>query len=407
MPFGDINWPESLKVAVDSLWANRLRSLLTIIGLIIGISSVIFVLAFGVGAQQFVKQQLQSLGSNVVGVLDEGGPRTQGKQPLTLADVEAIRTQASTVQNVAPLLYGQGKLTRNNLTAQGRLTGAPASLAEILTITYARGRYFTHAEIESRSRVVILGEELSKQLFQYEDPIGKTVIVNNQTLTVVGITRSGILPLNWVDPNQGLLIPLPLAMESFLESDSPFGKKVGGLLVQGKQDNTIEDVTFEVKNLLRLRHNVTDKEDFIIANVKSVLDLISNVALAITIVLTLTAAISLLVSGVGITNIMLASVLERTREIGLRKALGASEEVILTQFVIEAVLLSSVGGILGVLLGIFGAVVARQFSPVQPEITLWSVLLAVGVSVGTGILFGIAPAQRAANLDPIVALRSN
>ena len=406
MPFGDMNWLESLKVAVDSLWANRLRSLLTMIGLIIGTSSVILVIAFGVGAQQFAKQQLQSLGSNVIGVFD-GGPRTQGNQPLTLADVEAIRTQTSTVQNVAPLLYGQGKLARNNRTAQGQLSGAPASLAEILTITYAKGRYFTQAEIEARSRVVVIGEELSKQLFQYEDPIGKTIIVNNQPMTVIGVTRRGILPIGWVDLNQGLLIPFPLAMESFLESDSPFGKKAGALLVQGKPGTTIEDVTFEVKNLMRLRHNVTDKEDFILFNLKSVLDLINNVALAITIVLTLTAAISLLVSGVGITNIMLASVLERTREIGLRKALGASEEVILTQFVIEAVLLSSVGGILGVLLGIVGATVAGHFSPVQPEITLWSVLLAVGFSVGIGLLFGITPAQRAANLDPIVALRSD
>ncbi|MGA7937082.1 MAG: ABC transporter permease [Kovacikia sp.] len=401
-----MNWLESLKLAVDSLWANWLRSLLTLIGLIIGTSSVILVIAFGVGAQQFAKQQLQSLGSNVIGVFD-GGPRTQGNQPLTLADVEAIRTQTSTVQNVAPLLYGSGQLARNNRTAQGELSGVPASLAEILTITYVRGRFFTRAEIERRSRVVIIGEELSKQLFLYEDPIGKTIIVNNQPMNVIGVTRRGILPIGWVDLNQGLLIPLPLAMESFLESDSPFGKKAGALLVQGKPGTTIEDVTFEVKNLMRLRHKVTDKEDFIFFNLKSVLNLINNVALAITIVLGLTAAISLLVSGVGITNIMLASVLERTREIGLRKALGASEEVILTQFVIEAVLLSSVGGILGVLLGMAGATVASYFSPVQPEITLWSVLLAVGVSVGTGILFGITPAQRAANLDPIIALRSD
>lgn len=406
MPFADMNWLESLKLAVDSLWANWLRSLLTLIGLIIGTSSVILVIAFGVGAQQFAKQQLQSLGSNVIGVFD-GGPRTQGNQPLTLADVEAIRTQTSTVQNVAPLLYGSGQLARNNRTAQGELSGVPASLAEILTITYVRGRFFTRAEIERRSRVVIIGEELSKQLFLYEDPIGKTIIVNNQPMNVIGVTRRGILPIGWVDLNQGLLIPLPLAMESFLESDSPFGKKAGALLVQGKPGTTIEDVTFEVKNLMRLRHKVTDKEDFIFFNLKSVLNLINNVALAITIVLGLTAAISLLVSGVGITNIMLASVLERTREIGLRKALGASEEVILTQFVIEAVLLSSVGGILGVLLGMAGATVASYFSPVQPEITLWSVLLAVGVSVGTGILFGITPAQRAANLDPIIALRSD
>jgi putative ABC transport system permease protein len=403
-----MSWFESLKLAADSLWSNRLRSSLTMIGLIIGISSVILIVAFGVGAQRFVNQQFEGLGTDVVALFDGGptGPRTEGRQPLTLDDAIAIQTQAATVKNIAPVISGQGQVVRGSRNIQAEINGTPASLEEVFKISYVKGRYFTRAEIEGHSRVVIIGEELSKQLFQYEDPIGKTIMVSNQPMVVVGVTRPKGLG-SWINLKQGLMVPLSLAVDSLLESESPFGKKITFLIMQAKPSATMQEVTFEARNLMRLRHDVTEEEDFIIYDLKSSVDLVNNVVLAVTIVLGLTAAVSLVVSGVGITNIMLASVLERTREIGLRKALGASEEVILTQFVIEAVLLSLLGGILGVLLGGLGAVAAGKVSPVQPEITTWSILLAVGISAGTGVLFGIAPAQRAAQLDPIVALRSD
>jgi len=400
-----MNWLENLKLAANTLWANRLRSLLTMLGLMIGISSVILVTALGVGAQGFVKEQFQDIGTNVIALFDQG-PRIEGRQPLTLRDAEAIRTGAATVQNVAPIAYGDGQVVWGSRNVQVQINGTPTSLVEIIKINYIKGRYFTTDEVSQRSRVVILGESLSKQLFNYEEPIGKTVILNDQPLIVVGVTRRGFFE-SWVDLDQGLMIPLPLAIESMIASDSPFGKKIAGILVKGKPNTTVEEVTFDVKNLMRLRHQVTDKEDFIIGNIQQILDIFNNVALGVAILLGLTAAISLLVSGIGITNVMLVSVTERTREIGLRKALGASEEVILTQFIMEAVLLSLVGGLLGVLLGLIGTVAVGQFSPVKPEVTVWSILLAVGVSVGAGICFGVFPAQRAANLDPIVALRSD
>ncbi len=400
-----MNCLENLKLAANTLWANRARSLLTMLGLIIGISSVILVTALGVGAQRFVREQFQDIGTNVIALFDQG-PRIEGRQPLTLADAEAIRTGAATVQNVAPIAYGDGQVVWGSRNAQVQINGTPASLAEIIKVNYIKGRYFTSAEISQPSRVVILGESLSKQLFNYEEPIGKTVILNDQPLIVVGVTRRGFFE-SWVDLDRGLMIPLPLAIESMIASDSPFGKKVAGILVKGKPNTTVEEVTFDVKNLMHLRHQVTDKEDFIIGNIQEILDIFNNVALGVAILLGVTAAISLLVSGIGITNVMLVSVTERTREIGLRKALGASEEVILTQFIMEAVLLSLVGGLLGVLLGLIGTVAVEQFSPVKPEVTVWSILLAVGVSVGAGICFGVFPAQRAANLDPIVALRSD
>jgi len=207
-----MNWLENLKLAANTLWVNRLRSLLTMLGLIIGISSVIVVTALGVGAQQFVKEQFQDLGINVIALFDEG-PRIQGRQPLTLTDAEAIRTGVATVKNVAPIAYGQGQITWGSHNVQTQINGIPASLAEIIKINYIQGRYFTRAEIEERSRVAILGEGLSKQLFNYEDPIGKTVILKAQPLLVVGVTRRGFFQ-SWVDLDQGLMVPLPVAIES-------------------------------------------------------------------------------------------------------------------------------------------------------------------------------------------------
>ncbi|WP_245395513.1 ABC transporter permease [Anthocerotibacter panamensis] len=398
-------WVENVRLAARTLWANRLRSLLTMLGLIIGIGSVILVIALGVGAQQFVRAQFEGLGTNVVAIFD-GGPRTRGQQPLTVADVEALRTQVSAVKQAVPLAYGNARVVRGSHDAQTQLAGAPASLIQTLKITFLKGRYFTAQEIDGRARVVILGEGTSKKLFEFDDPIGQTVLVNDQVLTVVGVTKSSFFG-TWVDLDRGILVPLPLALENFVPSNSPLGQRIGAAILEAKPEANVDAVTFEAKNLLRQRHQVTDQEDFTLGNIQEQIDIFNNIALGVTIVLGLTAAISLVVSGIGIMNIMLVSVTERTKEIGLRKALGASEGVILTQFVIEAVLISMVGGIIGVALGGGLALAIAQVAPLKPIVTLWSVLLAVGVAAGTGLFFGVFPARQAARLDPIVALRSD
>ncbi|AGY59955.1 ABC transporter permease [Gloeobacter kilaueensis] len=399
-----MNWLENLKLAAGALWANRLRSVLTMIGLVIGIGAVILVVALGVGAQRFVSDQFAGLGTNVIGIFN-AGPRTRGRQPLTLADIEAVRTQASSVRRVAPIAVGQGKINWGDHKSQGQLQGVPFNISQIIRINFSQGRFFTPAEIDNRKRVVILGELLSRKLFGYENPVGKTVMINDNQMTVVGVTKRSFFG-SWIDLDRGMLVPLSVALESLVASDSPFGKKVDGFIVESKPGVSSAEMTFEVRNLLRLRHNVTDREDFLIANAQDVVNLFNGVALGVTVVLGLTAAISLVVSGIGIMNIMLVSVTERTREIGLRKALGATEEVILTQFVIEAVLLSLVGGVIGMAWGIAAALGIANISPLKPEVTTWSILLAVVVSAGTGLFFGVFPARRAARLDPIVALRT-
>ncbi len=398
-------WWENLRLAAFTLWSNRLRSTLTMLGLIIGIGSVVLIIALGVGTQKYVANQFKGLGTNVVAIFDDG-PRTKGRQPITLADVEALRTQVNAVKDVAPVAYGGAQFTWGKNTASGQIAGTPESLVEILSISFVKGRYFTPEEIKNRARVVVLGEGLSKKLFGYDEPIGKTVFLNNQAVLVIGVTKAGFFG-SWVDLDRGALLPLDLAMESFVESTSPFGKKVSGVLLEAKPESSVEEVTFQVKNLLRQRHAVTDQEDFVIGNIQDQINIFNNVATGISIVLSLTAAISLFVSGIGIMNIMLVSVTERTREIGLRKALGASEEVILTQFVIEALLVSMVGGLIGVLLGAGLAQAIATVSPLKPEVTSWSILLAVGVSGAIGLFFGVFPALQASKLDPITALRSD
>jgi putative ABC transport system permease protein len=398
-------WTENLWLAARTLWSNRLRSLLTMLGLIIGIGSVVLVVALGVGAQHFVKDQFKDLGSNVVTIWD-GGPRTQGRQPLTMADVTALATQSSSIDAVAPIAYDGGRVVWGNKDAEANIAGTPANLMEVLGITFGKGRYFTQAEVDRRARVIILGESLSKKIFGYEDPIGKVVLLKDQPMTVVGVTKPGFFG-SWIDLDRGLMIPMTTALESFVDSNSPFGKRVTGVLLKAKTDASVDAITFEAKNILRQRHQITDKEDFIVGNIQDQIDVFNNVAAGVTLVLGLTAAISLVVSGIGIMNIMLVSVTERTREIGLRKALGASEEVILGQFVIEAVLISVVGGMIGVILGGGLALLIGLVSPLKPEVTPWAIMLAVGVSGGVGLFFGVFPARRAARLDPIVALRTD
>jgi putative ABC transport system permease protein len=400
-----MNWFENFKLAATTLWSNRLRTLLTMLGLIIGISSVILVIALGVGAQRFVREQFSDFGTNVVGLID-GGPRINGRQPLTLDDAEALRTETQTVAAIAPIAYGAGRVTWSSRKAQAQIHGVPPSLAKVIGIPIIKGRFFTASESKNRAPVVIIGQGIAKRLFGYEEPLGKTITLNSRPLVVVGVTKRGFFP-GFVDFDRGIMIPQTLAIESFLNSNSAFGKRVDVILVQAKPDATVDQVTFDTTNLIRLRHKVTDKDDFSIGNVQEQIDLFNNIALGVTIVLGLTAAISLVVSGIGIMNIMLVSVTERTREIGLRKALGASEEVILAQFVIEAALLSLVGGLIGLAIGSALAMAVGAFSPLKPEITPWAVMLSIGVSLGTGLFFGVFPARRAANMDPITALRAD
>ncbi|WP_218080644.1 ABC transporter permease [Anthocerotibacter panamensis] len=397
-------WFENLLVSARTLWANRLRSGLTMLGLVIGIGSVILMLALGAGAQNFVKDQFRSLGTNVV-VVGEDRP-ARGGRPFTMADVAALG-RVSAVQETAPFMAADGRVVWKSHNASGRIYGITPALVRMLGFPVLKGRFFSEQEVVERAPVVVIGQEVSKELFGAEEPVGKQVLINSQTLTVIGVTKQVAFRgfLQFVD--RGLMMPLPFVHERLLPSETPFGKRVDLAFLATKPGETIQTVTFQVTNLLRQRHQNTDTDDFFVGNTQDQLDIFNNITLGFSIVLGLTAAISLIVGGINIMNIMLVSVTERTREIGLRKALGASQGAILMQFVVEAVLLSWLGGLMGVLVGVGLANLIGAFSPLKPEVTPWSIALAAGVSGAIGVFFGVFPAQRAARLDPIIALRAD
>lgn len=362
---------------------------------------------------------------------EQRGQRTF--HPLTLSDAEALSSQTNTIQRVAPFIDQRNvRVVWQSHDTSGRLCGITPELAQMLDFPIVRGRFFTQREVDVRDRVVILGEDLSKELFITEDPIGKQVLINaqtvkaknpnskntaknsssklplvgsSQTMTVIGVV--GRVAFGYLSPlERGIMIPLPVAQELLIPSDTPFGRKVSRIFLEAKPDETIEQVTFQAVNLLKRRHQVTEQSNFFVGNAQEEINIYNNIARGLTVFLGFVAAISLLVGGINVMNVMLVSVKERTREIGLLKALGASEEDILTQFLIEALVISMVGGLLGIGLGVSFVNLIAVFSPLKPEVTPLSIVLAVGVSASVGVFFGILPAAQAANLDPITALRT-
>jgi putative ABC transport system permease protein len=423
-------WFENIWVAALALWDNRLRSCLTMLGLIIGVSAVILVVSLGVGIQKYLKDQFKTWGTNVIEILEQRG--TKIFRPLTMADAEALRTQAGTVQRMAPILEQRdARVLWQSRNTTGTIQGVTPEMAVMLNIPVFQGRFFTQKEMDERARVVVLGNELSQELFEAADPIGKTVsitsqtssqisqmsasqpqtkekpklLVNSQNLTVIGVTKEGAFE-GHLSMSRGMITPLSVVQELLIPSNAPFGRKVSRIFLEAKEGVTIEQVTFQAVNVMKQRHQNTKQDDFVTGNLQEQLNIYNNIARGMTVFLGFVAAISLLVGGINIMNIMLVSVKERTREIGLRKALGASEEVILTQFVIESLFIAVVGGLIGISLGVGVVTLVATFTPLKPEVTPLAMALAVGVSSGVGLFFGIFPAQQAANLDPITALRT-
>ncbi len=423
-------WFENIRLAASALWANRLRSGLTMIGLIIGVSAVILVVSLGIGIQKYLKDQFKTWGTNVIEIYSQPGQKTF--RPLTMADADALRTQVNTAQKVVPVLDGSARIVWQNHNTIGKIQGLTPEMAVMLHIPVVQGRFFTQKEMDDRARVAVIGSDLSKELFGDKDPLGKTIsissqsiklqasdtqeqstksktkpqlLTNSQSLTVIGVTQKGAFEAH-ITMSRGLMIPLPAIQELLIPSNSPFGRKVSHIFLEAKEDETVEQLTFQATNVMKQRHRIIRQDDFAVKNRQDELNVYIKISQGMTVFLGFVAAISLLVGGINIMNIMLVSVKERTREIGLRKALGASEEVILTQFVIEALFISIVGGLFGIALGIGLVNLVGILSPLKPEVTPLAILLSVGVSGAIGLFFGVFPARQAADLEPITALRT-
>ncbi|MDJ0620679.1 MAG: ABC transporter permease [Calothrix sp. MO_192.B10] len=404
-----MNLLESLQMAGKTLISNKLRSTLTMLGIIIGNASVIAMIGVGEGGQKFVTKQLQSLGTNVLFVLP-GNRETQRvsrdvPKTLVLADVEAIATQVPTIAAVTAELNSRQLVTYQNRNTNVNIIATTSSFPAVRDFDTAKGRFFSDIDLKRNNQVTVLGADLAERLFGNVNPVGKQLRIKNFSFQVVGILeeKGSTLGINY---DEVALVPITTAANRIVGRTSPYGIELTYLTAAVKDEDQVDAAVFQITNLLRLRHKITGEDDFTIRTQKDALQTVGQITGALTFMLAAIAAISLIVGGIGIMNIMLVSVTERTQEIGLRKAIGATQQDILLQFIIEAVILSGAGGLIGTALGVGGIVLVASLTPLEAGISASAIAIAVSVSGGIGLFFGVFPARRAAKLDPIVALRS-
>jgi putative ABC transport system permease protein len=404
-----MDWMESTNMAVKTLTSNKLRTGLTMLGMIIGNASVIAMIGIGQGAQRLASEQFESLGPNVLFVT----PGSQGARQRTTFlprnlvwdDAKAIADEVPSVSGVAPQRQSQISLTYGGKNRSTLVMGTTPSYLTVRDFDVAKGRFINDVDLERNTRIAVLGADVATQFFEDKDPIGERIRIRNTSFEVVGVLQA---KGSFLGSNQDDVVYVPLTTTATLLTGrtSPFGLDLTFISISAIDEANIPAAEFQITNLLRRRHKITNEDDFTVQSQKDILRIVGTITGGLTALLAAIAAVSLLVGGIGIMNIMLVSVSERTQEIGLRKAIGASEQDILTQFIIEAVMLSAAGGVLGTGVGIAGILLVAAFSPLQAVVSPIAITLAVTVSGTIGLVFGVVPARQAARLDPIVALRS-
>jgi putative ABC transport system permease protein len=408
---------ETLGMAVSTLWGNKLRTSLTMLGVVIGIAAVIAITAVGQGAQESVEGQLRSLGTDVIFVL-AGSPTSNGNPvaqaagtatTLTWDDAKAMGAQAPAVEAVAPVLNAPGQLVWGNKNINTVVVGTTIDYPIVRDFHTERGRFFNQQELDSSERVILLGQTAKQKLFGAEvDPIGQTLRLRGEKFVVIGLMETkGASQLVNVDDQ--VYIPLSTMASRIVGNNSLSGVSVRAISVKAKGQNQMEAAQFQLTNLLRLRHGIypPQEDDFTVQSQNDLISALGGIVQIFVVLVAAIGAISLLVGGIGIMNIMLVSVTERTREIGIRKAIGATKLAILSQFLIEAVLVSLTGGFFGIFLGIAGAFAASKLMSIPFVLSPAAIGISFLVAVAVGLFFGVIPANRAAQLDPIAALRSD
>jgi putative ABC transport system permease protein len=399
---------ENVKMAFSALLANKLRSSLTMLGIAIGNASVIAMVAVGQGAQKLAAEQFASLGPNVLFVSLSSARirRTSSDQarPLVFKDAEAIAQQVSTVTAVAPEIQGTLVIAYGNQRFNNPTIGTTPEYLTVRHFKIAQGRFLNDIDLRRNNRVVVLGAAIAQRLFAQQNPIGQLLRINNTSFEVVGVLAAKG-SLFGADQDDKAIVPLTTMSNQLVGHRSVYGVPLSLISILARDEQSVKAAQFQIKNLLQLRHPESRDDDIKISPQNDLIAIANETNEGLTRMLAAIASISLLVGGIGVMNIMLVSVTERTQEIGLRKALGAREQDILVQFLIEAVILATMGGITGILVGVGGVTVASQVSALATSLSPVSIVVAVGVSGAIGLFFGVIPAQRAANLDPIVALR--
>jgi putative ABC transport system permease protein len=413
----NINLIESVRLAVRTLSSNKLRAFLTMLGISIGVGAVIALLAIGNGVQNYINDQFTSSGTNLLGItpgrIQRGGPPGGFAQQsfLTVSDYRAVTADMPGLAGHAADFTSVGNFSYEGKTSQVQVSGVTPSFSEVRNWPADKGRFIDEADNAGRSRVVALGQTVVNDLFPDEDPIDKVVRINNVPFRVIGVMQSkGSSFLG--DQDAIAYIPLTTAQERLFsqQANAKSGERIlSTIYLQAADDASRASIQQSATDILREQHRLQDgdENDFSIISQTELLDTFGAVTGVLTLFLGAIAAISLLVGGIGIMNIMLVSVTERTREIGLRKAIGAKPRAILTQFLIEAVVLSMIGGVLGIMIGV-GIAFAITLIPdigFAPEVQISAIVLAVSFSITVGLFFGVYPARRASRLNPIDALR--
>jgi putative ABC transport system permease protein len=397
--------------ALRAMGANRLRTSLTMLGMVIGVGAVILMLAVGEGTRVTVKKQVEALGTNIfivlAGSFNTGGVRSGSgqRQTLTLDDAAAIRG-VDGVSAVTPVSFGSFQLVAGGRNWNTQLTGGGEAFTEVRSWPVSDGREMDALDVQQASRSIWLGKSTAKELFGQDDPLGQTVRVGVTPFTVAGILSAKGQSMDGRDQDDTALVPFS-SFSRYLQG-SHFQGRVRMLMVKAADGAEMTLVQEDMRQLLRERHRIVDPmqdDDFFISNMSAVMESAEAAAQAMTLLLGAIASVSLAVGGIGIMNIMLVSVTERTREIGIRLAIGARKQDILTQFMLEAVLVSVTGGLLGLLFGALGAYAVSHFWNTSVYITAFSLALSFTVSLGIGVFFGFYPAWKAAGQDPIEALR--
>jgi len=399
-----------LSEAWVAMGANRLRTFLTMLGMVIGVSAVILMLAIGQGAQQRVQASIASMGSNLFiilsGSVTSGGVRMGGgaTPTLTLADAQALEELPSVVA-VAPTSPGTAQIVYGSNNWSTQVSGTTPGFLIVRDWPLSSGAVFTESDIRSATRVALLGQTVATNLFGDEDPVGKTIRIKNSPYLVLGLLSAKGQSLDGRDQDDTVVVPVTTAQRKLFGSQ--FGGAVRFIMVQAESDEAMPAVERSMNELLRQRHRIREgaDNDFSVRNLTALANTAAETAQVMSLMLGAIASVSLLVGGIGIMNIMLVSVTERTREIGIRMAIGARSRDILLQFLLEAIIISVIGCMIGVVLGVGGALLVGRFADMPVLITITPILMAFAVAASVGVFFGYYPARKAASMRPIDALR--
>ncbi len=401
----------SLKVALRALRINKMRSFLTMLGIIIGVGAVIVMVAIGAGASEMIAQQIASMGSNLLivlpGATTSGGARMGGGSVSTLTsdDAKAIKDECSAIKNVAPVWGGVTQVVYGNQNWNTSVTGTTPPFFDIREWPIATGRIFNEQEISGAVKVAVIGQTIVENLFGAESPLGQIIRIKKVPFTIIGVlSKKGQSPQGQ-DQDDAVYIPLTTSQKKVFGSSLP--KTVRIILVQAVDLSQMAEAEKQVNELLNQRHRTQPNQlpDFTVRNLTEIMATAEQSAKVMSLLLGSIALVSLFVGGIGIMNIMLVSVTERTREIGIRMAVGARGRDILFQFLTESILLSMVGGLIGIIIGVIGAKVMSSFTGWNVLISYWALLISFSFAAAVGIFFGFYPARKASRLNPIDALR--